>query len=165
MGQTADDDRCQASQDPWDIEEPLVVELDDEELPEVGPAAWSQAQRGVAVCARYKRPFYILLVPRAAQQYAVVGAEKARLMPSGPAGGRIEGTFDLRSYPGCPWCGARGLVLSSRCGTLSCSAARERKGGGSELLPCPVCGWTGPVKMAQKLSAPSAKGGKGSGKK
>ncbi len=144
-----------------EAEDILVVELDDEpaELPPVEPPDTEQA---LAMCARFRRPF-LLELRRHGKSWRIVGS---RELPqqwqagSGQASGpRIQGAFDLSAYPGCPYCGAKGLVLCRRCGTLSCSAADPAPNGkGEALLPCPTCGASGPAQPSANLSAPRAWG-------
>ena len=132
-------------------------------LPPVDDAALAaaSAMQVSAVCAATRKPFILSVVPRP-DGYEVIAAEPAPAGTSlqGAGGGTmtLQGVFHLNQYQGCPICGAKGLVLCQECGTISCAAVDGKTG---QLLPCPVCGNTGPVTESKKGWAVQALGGKG----
>lgn len=119
------------------VDQYMVTEATAEELP--------------ALCAAVRRPFVVLAVPAQGGAYDVIGA---RPLPPGtathpsPAKERaVSGVFRLDRYPGCPHCGAGGLILCNECGTISCGAVDGKTG---QWLPCPGCGSTAPVTQSKQ---------------
>ncbi len=102
------------------------------------PAVCSQARDGFIVRFRQVQP----------GRFTYAGAEQRR----GPedesavgAGRNVKAEFDLSDYPGCPCCGAPGLVVCSGCGTVSCGASvRQTKQG--LVMTCPHCHQDGEVQ-------------------
>lgn len=118
------------------VEQYMVAEASAEDLP--------------AVCAYTRQPFVVSAVPAEEGAWDVVGAKALpHGSPLGPAGGKgraVSGVFRLQRYPGCPHCGAGGLILCHDCGTISCGATDAKTG---QWLPCPGCGSTAPVSQSK----------------
>ncbi len=101
-----------------------------------------------AVCSQTGDVFIVRFRQVEPGRFAYAGAEQRR----GPedesaagAGRNVKAEFDLSDYPGCPVCGAPGLVMCSGCGTVSCGASvRQTK---EELvMTCPNCHRDGEVQ-------------------
>ncbi|MCX7598886.1 MAG: hypothetical protein N2512_08485 [Armatimonadetes bacterium] len=170
-------------------EEILQVEVGDEEVQEaplggalgssVGPSSQGElppveqymvtgalAEELPAVCAAVCQPFLVSAVPAQAGGYDVVGARTlpagTPMPPSESKGRAVSGVFRLERYPGCPHCGAGGLILCKECGTISCGAVDGKTG---QWLPCPGCGSTAPVTQSKQGWTVHVTGkGKGPGK-
>jgi len=102
------------------------------------PAVCSQAGDGFIVRFRQLEP----------GRFTYAGAEQRRgpAVGSAPGAGRnVKAEFDLSDYPGCPVCGAPGLVVCSGCGTVSCGASvRQTKQG--LVMTCLNCHRDGEVQ-------------------
>ena len=102
-----------------------------------------------AVCSKTGSNFVVRFRQSQPGRYTYIGAEQCS-EPTGigpvTSGGRmVKGQFGLSDYPGCPCCGAPGLVVCSGCGTVSCGASvRQTKQG--LVMTCPNCHRDGEVQ-------------------
>jgi len=110
-----------------------------------GTATWVDIP---AVCSQTGDGFVVRFRQVELGRFTYAGAEQER----GPedeavsgAGRNVKAEFDLSDYPGCPVCGAPGLVVCSGCGTVSCGASvRQTKRG--LVMTCPHCHQDGQVQ-------------------
>lgn len=69
-----------------------------------------------------------------------------KAVSEGYAGVTMSGSFTpLDSYPGCPYCKTRELLLCPECGKLSCY--RE----GETTISCQWCGFSGTVEHQERV--------------
>ncbi|MCK4323439.1 MAG: hypothetical protein KAW89_02835 [Armatimonadetes bacterium] len=102
------------------------------------PAVCSQTGDGFVVRFRQVEP----------GRFTYAGAEQRRGPQEGSvagAGRNVKAEFDLSDYPGCPCCGASGLVVCSGCGTVSCGAS-VRQTKQALVMTCPHCHRDGEVQ-------------------
>ncbi len=140
-----------------------VMEVTVDDLPEVsetgGLPALSELDAAVtdaagnwvdipAVCSETETGFVVRFRQVEPGRFTYAGAEERRGPEDGsaPGAGRnVKAQFDLSDYPGCPVCGAPGLVVCSGCGTVSCGASvRQTKQG--LVMTCPNCHRDGQVQ-------------------
>jgi len=120
-----------------------------------------------AVCSQTGHGFVVRFRQVEPGRFAYAGAEQRR----GPedesvagAGRNVKAEFDLSDYPGCPVCGAPGLVVCSGCGTVSCGASvRQTKQG--LIMTCPHCHKDGEVQRGGPGTQVWATGGTAAKKK
>jgi hypothetical protein len=63
----------------------------------------------------------------------------------------ISGSFEAADeYPGCPYCGEKGIAHCS-CGKLNCFSGMEDNANGSGTLTCNWCGVKGVYNNADSL--------------
>jgi len=69
---------------------------------------------------------------------------------------KLTGTFEpVDKYPGCPYCGEKGLVFCN-CGGINCSSGLSQEKIDGEtvgVITCNWCGETGAVEAADILDA------------
>jgi len=121
---------------------PPVSELDSALVE--GTANWVDIS---AVCSQTGDGFVVHFQQIGPDRFTYAGAQRRREPQQEPVtGGRnVKGEFDLSDYPGCPVCGAPGLVVCSGCGTVSCGASvRQTKQG--LVMTCPHCHRDGEVQ-------------------
>jgi len=140
-----------------------VMEVTVDDLPEVsetgGLPALSELDAGVtdaagnwvdipAVCSETETGFVVRFRQVEPSRFAYAGAEqphRPRNESATRTGRNVKGEFALSDYPGCPVCGAPGLVVCSGCGTVSCGASvRQAKQG--LVMTCPHCHRDGQVQ-------------------
>jgi len=94
---------------------PPVSELDSALVE--GTANWVDIS---AVCSQTGDGFVVHFQQIGPDRFTYAGAQRRREPQQEPVtGGRnVKGEFDLSDYPGCPVCGAPGLVVCSGCGTV-----------------------------------------------
>jgi len=101
-----------------------------------------------AVCSHTGDGFIVRFRQVEPGRFTYAGAEQRRGPEEGAvtgAGRNVKAEFDLSDYPGCPVCGAPGLVVCSGCGTVSCGASvRQTKPG--LVMTCPHCHRDGEVQ-------------------
>jgi hypothetical protein len=103
---------------------------------------------GLARCARNKSLFGIRFEERQNSAWTgtwafAIQEESAR--KEGYTSDRIQGTFDLKNYPGCPHCGARNFYVCSSCGKLVCLAEIVSH------VTCSWCGRSGKLEIRENL--------------
>jgi len=101
-----------------------------------------------AVCSQAGDGFIVRFHQVEPGRFTYAGAEQRRGPPEGSvtgAGRNVKAEFDLSDYPGCPCCGAPGLVVCSGCGTVSCGASVRQTNPGL-VMTCPNCHQDGQVQ-------------------
>ena len=131
-----------------------IADTSEEDLPAIsgldatvaeGTANWVDIP---AFCSQTDDSFVVRFRQVEPGGFTYAGAEQRRGLEEGSvtgAGRNIKAKFDLSDYPGCPCCGAPGLVVCSGCGTVSCGASvRQTKQG--LVMTCPHCHKDGEVQ-------------------
>ena len=131
-----------------------IADVSEESLPAIsgldaavaeGTANWVDIP---AACSQTGDGFIVRFGQVEPGRFTYAAAEQRRGLEEGSvtgAGRNVKAEFDLSDYPGCPCCGAPGLVVCSGCGTVSCGASvRQTKQG--LVMTCPNCHRDGEVQ-------------------
>jgi len=137
-----------------EITKQAIADTSEEDLPAIsgldaavaeGTANWVDIP---AVCSQTGDSFVVRFRQVESGRFTYAGAEERHGLEEGSVasvGRNVKAEFDLSDYPGCPCCGAPGLVVCSGCGTVSCGASvRQTKQG--LVMTCPHCHKAGEVQ-------------------
>lgn len=115
------------------------------------------------ICSATRRQFIVHFEAAGDQAYEAVSVAQVEGKVGAQQPGdqaQINGRFGLTKYPGCPYCGARGLAVCA-CGTPICEGSLQKSLLGGASMVCPACGET--VTIGGPAASVHGQGGKKKG--